>query len=917
MASNFLGPPAPPPDIPQVQIPAVKADQIAGGIASGLDKSGFWGGLFAAAEKWVSALLTAALTWLLSVMAWAAAKLVSVLVRVEEGSEGAFNQLAAAALKDLLGVDIRIGDVSSRGGRSDQQRVASDIGTAVLEGLYGSLPAGAAAGLQPSDRQAKRFLTTMTQLAFEGWLEGWMIEALSLGALERFADLDDTLVSALGLGGMSARVLAPYTDILIGRPLEQHLNRLYRPTLLGIRQLIRAVDRGDIPHERARAELALQGYSDERINILLTEREKQLSVEDLDYLLARNMWSREEAIAELVDAGWTPDRAETLLDIAQSKRLDSYRSTLANEAVARYVERDIERDQFFRLIESSGVPARDREMLRQIAAVRRELRFRDLSVSDMTDMVTRGIQGREDLRKLLEKLGYSPADQLHLELLLVDRVQDRVEAARERELREKERAARELERAEIRRQREEEAARRALLGGLNLGQEQDLVRRGIRSIDDYRTFLGNLGMDDRAIEDLSTALAGEMAARERDEQERARLREEARIRQVDLPALEDGVRRGFITVDDYRQVLLDRGFTPQAADLMQRLLEAEIDDARRAGEAREAARVKLHQQRISLDDLERAVRIGIRSIESYDAELVRREFDAPQRELLIRLLQADIAADQAARERRAELERRAAERDLDLGALDKAVRAGVRSIEQYRAELAARGFDQTEVDLLARLVELQLAADQAAGAEKKQARERLRSKPVPLGDLERAVKLGIVTVEQYREALRQAGFALEAVDTLVLLLVTGMRRAVEDAEAREEARRAAAQRGLSLSDLEQEVRLGRLNPAEFQIELQAQGFTAEAAARLRGILEQEIAEREAERRRRAEIAAELTKRGLSLAQFERAVKGGLRALDDYGEFLLREGFSPVDAALLVHLLEEELAAAAAKAAPKG
>lgn len=917
MAGFNIAPTGPPPDVPQVEIPAVKIDRIAEGLAAGLDKSGFWGGFFAQAEKWITAIFTAALTWLLSVMAWAAAKLVTVLVRVEEGSEGAFNQLAAAALKDLLGVDIRVGDVGARGGRSGQQQVAADIGSAVLKGLYGALPGGAAGGLPPSDAQAKRFLTTMTQLAFEGWLEGWMIEALSLGALERFADLDDTLVNALGLGGMSARVLAPYTDILISRPLEQHLNRLYRPTLLGIRQLIRAVDRGDISADRARTELALQGYSEERASILLTEREKQLSVEDLDYLVARNIWSRDEAIAELIDAGWTRDRAETLLDIAQSKRLDSYRSTLASEAVARYVDRDIGRDQFFRLLESSGVPARDREMLRQIAAVRRELRSRDLSVSDMTDMVTRGIQGRDDLRRLLEKLGYSPADQLHLELLLVDRVSDRVEAARERELREKERAARELERAEIRRQREEEAARRALLGGLNLGQEQELVRRGIRSLDDYRTFLANLGMDDRAIEDLSAALAGEMADREAAERERARLKEEARVRQVDLSSLEDGVRRGFIRPEDYQGILIDRGFSLEGAELLVKLLESDIREDKLAQEAREEARRKLLDQKISLDDLERAVRLGIRSIESYDEELVRRGFQAPQRELLIRLLEADLAADEAARGRKRELERRASERDLDLGTLEKAVRQGIRTLEQYRGELGARGFDGSEVDLLVRLVELQLASDQAAAGEKAQARLALANKPVPLSDLERGVKLQVVSIDAYRGALEAAGFSPDAVETLVLLIVTEMRRGVEEQEAREQAKLEASQRGLSLRDLEAEVRLGRRNPAEFQLELQAIGFTPEAAARLRSILEQELEQQAAERRRRAEIAAELKRRGLSLAQFERAVKGGLRSLDDYSEFLLREGFSLADAELLVHLLEGEIAAAAAKAAPGG
>src|SRR5262245_19106787 len=159
------------------------------------------------------------------------AMIAETIAKGEDQAGAAFNRIAAVAIQDMFGVDV--GDLNAARGRGGNKAAADAIGDAMLRAFSGQARGGSGGGeIQPSDEPAKAFLSAMAQLALEGWLEGWVVEALSLGQLQSFGELDDTISHVLGLGRASAAVHGPLVRHMTVTPLEWKILKDHRPTLL-------------------------------------------------------------------------------------------------------------------------------------------------------------------------------------------------------------------------------------------------------------------------------------------------------------------------------------------------------------------------------------------------------------------------------------------------------------------------------------------------------------------------------------------------------------------------------------------------------------------------------------------------------------------------------------------------------------
>lgn len=907
MALGIAPTPLPPPDVPQIQIPAPKFTDIGKEAAAGVADSSLIGKLWKLLVDFipsiVSAIIGTLLRWSITISVYIA----RLIIRGEERAEPAFGQLAATAVEDLFGVSVDPRAVGGRGNRGARTAAAASIGSGILRGLFSGGEVTGGGALQPSKAGAEQFLTTVTQLALEGWLEGWLVEALSVGQLEKFADLDDIMAQVLGLGRLSRRVMGPAAEVLVTTPFEWLMYKAYRPKLLSTGEAVRQVIRGRKDRAWLTEELGRQGYSEERIEALLSAQQKFLDVADLDYLVSHRRWTREQAIQHLRDQGYTAEIASTLLALEEDRRLDGFRRQFAEEASARYVARDIGRDQFQRILQTSGLPERDQRMMDLVAGLRRELRFKQLTAGEVEQAVKRGILTLDEYRAYLLEAPYTLRDAQVLELLLLTEIRTEAEASEARKQLAKIQAeARRQREAELARRREE-AARLAEFRGLSLSNIEKLVRAGIRTLEDYRAFLAALDFAPAVIEDLTELLAGEL---ERAEEERA-LREELRLqaeaRQVGLAAIERGVLTGVLTIDDYQQALIDRGVTQENRELLVRLLQADIVRAEEEAARRGQVEADLRLRGISLADMERAVRAGIRTLDSYKAFLGSQGFDADAQDILARLLEREIAADEAARKAREEAARRLVVRGISLDDLERAVRAGIRTIADYRAELTRQGFTLEAQDTLTRLLELQIAQDQAILKAREDARRRLAERDLSLDDLERAVKLGIVSIDIYRAALAREGFDAEESGVLVALLLAGVAEIAAARKRREEAEAALKARRVSLADMESAVRAGVRSIAEYGALLQVEGFTPEAQQTLIALLQVTLDQDRAAALKRLKAEAAFALKRIALGDLEKAVILGIVSKGAYQNALSREGFPLEDQVVLLALLDAEIA----------
>ena len=99
-----------------------------------------------------------------------------------------------------------------------------------------------------------------------------------------------------------------------------------------------------------------------------------------------------------------------------------------------------------------------------------------------------------------------------------------------------------------------------------------------------------------------------------------------------------------------------------------------------------------------------AVRAGVKHLEDYRALAVSKGLNTDAVTTLVRVLGDELANTTAANTRRADIESQLQPKDIALGTLEQAVRAGTLTIEAYRATLTAAGLDPVDVALLAQLL---------------------------------------------------------------------------------------------------------------------------------------------------------------------------------------------------------------------
>ena len=248
--------------------------------------------------------------------------------------------------------------------------------------------------------------------------------------------------------------------------------------------------------------------------------------------------------------------------------------------------------------------------------------------------------------------------------------------------------------------------------------------------------------------------------------------------------LEAAVLAEILTLGEYDARLGQLGYDDDERRVLVSLLGGQLEDRdearRRRAEATAAAEVKS----ISLPDLERAVRLGLRSVADYAAVLDQLATPPVARALLLDLLNAEIAQDTAAREAREQRDAAAAAGGLALGQRRRAVLAGVLSRGAYEAALIAAGWPVDDQLVELALVDLEMA--QAAA-------DRARRDQIAAETEARRTEAAIERAQQ--EAERQAREAERQADKAARALEAAAREAAREAERQAREARGGRTRG--------------------------------------------------------------------------------------------------------------------------
>lgn len=741
-------PATPPPDFASI------AQSWAVGSEAAKKELGWWADL----GDWILTVVAKIFGFFLSLGLKAFAFMMKVFGDVTDEASAGYGAVVAASLHELFGVTVSPASVNTRAGGSDRAAVAASLGQAIIGTLFSSAGASGATGIPPSDAAANNFLRVTMNMELNGWLESMFTDAVSYHLLEKYGDLKDGIAHVLGLGRMSRQVFAAPIKILVHDPYTALLNQKYRPKAVDVGTAMRAFNRGDTDRAGLTKLLSTQGFTEQEIDWLVIDHTKYLPNEDVDYLVARNIWTHQQATDYLRHQGWDAAGSQYVLQVLEDKRLQKYRNELVATATDGYVRGEVNDAQLAAAIQSAGVPSTEQLWVANVAQARRDTHVTHLSLGQIETAIKDGVMNFNDLKAWALRNNMPLDEETFLELtLLVD--ESKAAAAKQKAAdAAKAKAAAAAAKVQAAAAKAAAAAAAAPDKGVSIAQAEALVKSGDWTFAQLSGFLTSRGYGADAIESIETLLHEQMAAKPAQATKAAGVRAAATAKGLNLAQVEKAVVEGILSADDLARWLTAQGF--DAADSAVILAETQhaVDDAKLRAATRAAASAAAGKKGISLPALERAVRLGIAPISDYTAALQRADFDDASVSLLTDTLRALMAKDAAAKAGKGTGTAVTAVKTATLPQIEQEVIAGVRPIADYSAALKAAGYGDTDVEQLTDVVYVK--AEHAAHAHQlhSDAVGVAADRGIPLAKAEAAVIAGINQMSDYDAMLTTLGF---------------------------------------------------------------------------------------------------------------------------------------------------------------
>lgn len=897
-------PPTPPPDFTNI------GSGIYTGMAKAAGAGGLLSGLFDILVRWFTACLGFLLAQALKLIAW----LMGILNNVESDAQAGYGAVIAATLKNLLGVNVDPSAVNVRTAGPGRQAAANAMGAAVINALFSGVQTNADGTVVPSDASANSFLATTMAMELNGWIESWFTDAVSYHLLEKYGDLKDGIARVMGLGRMSHQVFRPVIKTLVHDPYQQLLNQKYRPKVPAEQSIIRSFFRSELDSGQVSQMLALQGYTEQEIGWAIAEHYKYLPLADVDYLLQRGVWSDQDAIQYLAGQGYDSANAQHMVTMLDDKRTFKYRQEMVSVAEAAYVAGNIDVSTFNSIVSTLNFSQEEQTWIGNLATLKRSLKVTRLSLGQIETGIKDGILSFADLQTwaLRENM---PADDLaNLELMIQYQTNKQTATAAAKAAAAKAKAEAAAAKTAAAQQKAAQAAALAPDKGVTVAQAETLVTDGLWTMQQLQNFLTAKGYGAAAISAIVELLQAKIAKTAAGTTAKSTVSTGLAAKGLSLATTEKAVIAGILTMQDLQQYLTAHGFDAADIQTVMDLTQQAVDAAKVKAAAKTAAATKAADKQLSLADLEKAVRLGLTTMDAYNAALKAAGFDAMSITLLDGILNQQIATDKAAAAKKAATSSATSSAGITISQLEQEVINGIRPIADYTNELAKLGYSATDQTELTDLLQLQVDAAQVTAAKRSAATAALSNRGISLAQAETAVKLGVVPIGTYTQMLQQQHFAPDAVQTLTNSLLAEVAKTSKAQTAANAAAATVATRAISLPQIEAAVIAGIEPIATYTNTLTAAGYSTEDADTLTQLLQMKLTHAQDVAATHVDATAQATQKGISLSNLEAAVVAGDRTMDDYDAVLTKLGYDAIDRATLEQLLQTKVAAAAAKAA---
>jgi len=898
--------PAPPFEIPTPDIPPADFVTIGQQFATGMAKATPAAGGKPGAFAWIWDLVAAIVSALLNLIFDTIALLIKKIFDTAELGRTGMDQLMAQIVAGVTGIPgspVQFAQPFDRGARAG---VATQIVKTIQDALATGQPGAGAGGLKPGSSGAEAFLGFTTHMAIEGWLLGVVCDLVSVHELEQVADLKESLEGALGLNRLARRALAAPMKILVEDPYTWLLNSQYRPAILSPEILVRQYLRGLIDRPTLDTFAGYLGHAPANVEALINFHKLHPSVAQLSNLSQHQQIDSTTFNALLKAQGYDDVTATMVITADQNAQLDAWARQLIAAAFSDFAARLVDQQTVQTIIEQSKLPPAEQTKLTEILNLKAAGQRKRFTIAEGESLVKKGLWTLDQFRELATYHGYSSEDETALELLLLGEITTAADAATKKAAAAKAKADAAAVKAQAAKDKAANAAAAAEAKGVSIAKYETLVLDGLKTIDQYKTFLAGKGQAPDNITALATVLQDKLDKATAAAAAAGGLGAAAKAKNLDLAQLETAAKAGVITVVEFGARLEGIGFKPEDIALLEAVLTDQLQAAQVKAQAKADAAAKAKAKGVDLAQEQRGVRLGLITVDEYAAFLDKLGFAPEDRDLLVGEMNAQLAADIQARATKASVQAALKQKGLSLPQLEQAVRAGVSTIDQYRAALAAAGYNVDAQDQLVSLLQLRMATDQQILASKGRAAALIGQAGLSLVDLERAVKLGVIPMATYTHQLAKAGVSSDDAQLLTLSLAAQLKATKAALATKAAAAKQLSDAGLSLAKLEADILAGRLTAAQLGGVLAGAGVSTADQTTILTLIDDEIANQKALADLEGKANAAAGAKGLSLTQEQEAVKQGVKTIDEYQAFVTALNFAPADVDTLVATLAARL-----------
>jgi len=873
------------------------------------------------------------------------AYVLTLVFKVWNSAESGTDQISAAAVSGIFGTAVPPSAFSQAGQVAGRPAVNGQLVGVITAALGAGFTGTGAGNIAPSSAGANKFLQLAMNMSIEGWLQSWLADAFSLHELEKFGDLKDILERALGIGRLSRQVLHPPLKIFVQDPFTELLNQTYHPTRLPLNVALKEYIRGTLTLDQLTPITDVLGIPQANIPAMVNDLRPHLGVGELVTLLNAGVLQQADASTELQGFGYDATTAGLVIEAEQTRRLAAEVKGYIAAAEGAMIKRKMTVDAFNAIVDSftvggagiggtggiigsvSNAPpiysAAEGAVIKATAYMRRLEGMELPPLGIAQQLMDVGLIGVDEFGSLLTlhgivngeatpdqwsadvdaaiALGPSTPWVSWWELYATKKAIDfttaqkaKADTATARALR----ASTALAKAQA---KAAATLADAEAKGVSIAKFETLVLDGLKTIAQYQAFLAMKGLAPDNIAAFTTILEGKIASKSGAAAATGLVVGGNKAKGLNLAQLEAAVKEGFLSPADFVTELVALGYTQAAATVVGEELQNTIAAAKLKASTSTAAAAALGLRKVSLAQEETAVVLGLQTIAQYEAMLTAAGYDPADVAILVSEAQAKIASAQAAAKKRLASSGAPGTRPLAIAQLEKLVRAGIRTPADYQTALLNAGYSAADAADEMTLLNHLMIYDQHQAAASGRSAVLQTTGGLSLAQVRTAVKLGIVPISVYDQALTNAGTSSSDAAVLHASLVAELVARVSTAAAVKRVNTLLEAQGLTLAGLEDQVLAGSLLPTAFQADLVAAGVLPADVADLVALVQDKLAGAAATGQLVTGATAAAAAKSLSLAEAQAAVKAGLKDIVWYQSFVSGLGFDAADTAILVAL----------------